>query len=468
MVSVSGSGRSLAGGMLLALAACGESTTSPPGGVPVARNGVLDPQAAVVGSPFDFDFRSGFTDGRRQGLNYTASFLPSGTTCLSLANGHLVGTPDAPGVIVATIRATDAAGDTVSQTVAVVAFAAGLSAPVLPAPPFAYSDASRPLPQQYVVIGANGGTALSLSNMPAANATTDAGATLGRVLFYDQRLSRNDRVACASCHLQQFGFSDTAVKSTGFNGGKTGRHASGIANARFYLRGRFFWDERASTLEIQALQPILDPVEMGLTLDQLVLKLRVTSFYPPLFQAAFGTSVVTTERVARAIAQYVRSIVSYGSRFDSTFIPDPFLPNLGKLTPQEAQGLNLFNGLGKCALCHTTNAHVSDNLHNTGLDATVTDSGAGQGGFKSPSLRNVAVRARFMHDGRFTSLEQVVDFYNAGIQPNPFLDGRLRTPGGAPLRLGLSLAQRDAIVAYLRTLTDQALMTDPRFANPFP
>jgi cytochrome c peroxidase len=142
-------------------------------------------------------------------------------------------------------------------------------------------------------------------------------------------------------------------------------------------------------------------------------------------------------------------------------------PDLTKLTQQERDGLQLFNGPAGCARCHGTNAHISDNIHNTGLDAVITDAGAGGGAFKSPSLRNVAVRGRFMHDGRFTSLEQVVDFYNAGVQANPGLDPRLRGPGGAPLRLNLTVAQRDAIVAYLRALSDRALMTDIRFSNPF-
>jgi cytochrome c peroxidase len=195
----------------------------------------------------------------------------------------------------------------------------------------------------------------------------------------------------------------------------------------------------------------------------------VTPYYPALFEAAFGTPEITSDRIGRAIAQFVRSIVSYGSRFDSTFAPGAAGPDLNRLTQQERDGLGLFNGQAGCARCHATNAHISDNIHNTGLDATITDVGAGNGAFKSPSLRNAALRGRFMHDGRFTSLEQVVDFYNNGVQPNPGLDGRLRGPGpgGPPIRLGLTIAQRDAIVAYLRTLTDRALLADPRFASPF-
>jgi cytochrome c peroxidase len=205
-----------------------------------------------------------------------------------------------------------------------------------------------------------------------------------------------------------------------------------------------------------------------MTLPDLVEKLKVTSYYPELFQAAFGTPEITADRVGRAIAQFVRGMVSNGSRFDSTFVPGAPGPDLNRLTQQEREGLQLFNGPAGCARCHVTNAHISDNVHNTGLDPTITDVGTGNGAFKSPSLRNVAVRGRFMHDGRFTSLEQVVDFYNAGIRANPGLDPRLRTPGGMPERLNLSITQRDAIVAYLRTLTDNALLADARFSSPFP
>jgi len=459
--------RGLPYGSLILIACQGAAPAAPVDDLPRVT-GQLAPQAAVVGTPFDLDIRSSFTAVKPGGLSYSASFTPAGTTCLSLQNGHLVGTPDAPGLITTRIVAMDAGGDTVSQSVSVVVFAAGLPSPVLPEALLGYSDARAPIPQHYLLANAPGGSALVLSNMPATNPTTDAGATLGRVLFYDTRLSANDRIACASCHVRQWGFSDTAQFSTGFLGGKTGRHASALANARFYLRGRFFWDERAATLEDQTLQPIQNPVEMGLTLDQLVLKLQVTSYYAPLFQAAFGTGEVTSERVSRALAQYVRSIVSYGSRFDAAFPPGAQAPNLALLTPDEVQGLNLFNGLGRCAQCHATNAHVSDDVHNTGLDATVTDVGAGNGRFKAPSLRNVALRGRFMHDGRFTALAEVVDFYSSGVQANPFLDNRLRAPGGVPLRLGLTTAQRDAIVAYLQTLTDPALLSDPRFADPFP
>ena len=453
--------RRLALTSVFVLAACFDTLTGTdaPPGIALA----LPANGATVGSQVDVDVRPGFVDRRRKGLTYSAEFTPAVQT-LSLADGRIRGTVSAPGVIAARVIAMDAEGDTVSQTMQLVFFAAGLASPALPSTLNAYSDASRPLPAHYVNAPQPGGPAILLSNS-TFNPTTDAGATLGRVLFHDKRLSARDNTSCASCHLQQFGFTDTAQFSTGFAGGKTPRHSMALANARFYARGRFFWDERAATLEDQALMPIQNSIEMGLTLPQMVAKLQVTPYYASLFQAAFGSTEVTSDRVARALAQYVRAIVSYGARFDSTF-GRPGIPPV-PLNAQEAEGLQLFNGQGRCAPCHATVAVASDNLHNTGLDPIISDQGAGQGRFKAPSLRNVAVRGRFMHDGRFTSLEQVVDFYNTGVNANPFLDIRLRTPGGVPLRLGLTVAQRDALVAYLRTLTDRALLTDPRFADPF-
>ena len=214
--------------------------------------------------------------------------------------------------------------------------------------------------------------------------------------------------------------------------------------------------------------PIQNALEMGLTLQDLVAKVSASGYYPPLFTAAFGTPDVTSDRVARAIAQFVRSIKSTQSRFDASFPSPPPGPAGVPLTATERQGLTLFNGAAGCSPCHSTNAQVSDNLHNTGLDSIITDAGAGNGRFKAPSLRNVGARTLYMHDGRFSSLQQVVTFYDAGVKPNPGLDGRLRNPDGSVKRLNLSQGQRDAIVAYLLTLTDSTLLTNARFSSPFP
>jgi cytochrome c peroxidase len=368
-------------------------------------------------------------------------------------------------VVRATIVATDSLGRTAGDAFAVAVFAAGLATPTLPATPYGYVDASVPLPEHFLA-SIDGESVVSHDNTPTENPTTDAGATLGRVLFYDPRLSANDGLSCAGCHNPVLGFSDPPAQSVGFAGALTRRHSPGLANGRFYNRGRFFWDERAPTLEAQALMPIQDAGEMGLSLNDLTAKLEATPYYPPLFAAAFGTPEVTGDRVSKAIAQFVRSLVSGGSRYDQGVAAGGAPDFGGVLTPEEIEGEALFRSTG-CAACHTTVAQVSDSIHNIGLDAVSTDTGAGRGAFKAPSLRNVAVRPRFMHDGRFTSLRQVIDFFDAGVRPNPDLDPRLKAADGTPKQLGLSSDQKAALVAFLGTLTDSTFLTSPRFANPF-
>lgn len=313
------------------------------------------------------------------------------------------------------------------------------------------------------------GPIAATNNTPVDNPITDAGATLGRVLFYDKRMSHGDGVACASCHRQQNGFSDPNQFSTGFDGQQTGRHSMGITNAVYYANGKAFWDERAATLEDQALQPIQSPVEMGMTLPALVEKLGQTDYYPVLFQAAFGTPEITPERIGKAIAQFERSMVSYKSKFDAAVATGQNgQPNLSMLTGMEIYGNALFHGSGRCSQCHTTNAQVGNTTHNIGLDLTNdTDPGAGDGKFKTTSLRNVAVRGRFMHDGRFTILEEVIQFYNSGVQANPNLDPILKDPGGNPLRLNFGPTEIAALVAFLNTLTDSDFLTDAKFSDPF-
>jgi len=351
----------------------------------------------------------------------------------------------------------------------------GLPAPQLPATTLAYRDAARGLPNTFTDPDANGSVAAA-DKTPANNAITDAGATLGRVLFYDKRLSINNTTSCASCHQQARGFSDARVLSVGFAGGQTARHSMGLSNARFYENGRFFWDERAATLEDQVLQPIQNEVEMGMTLPRLTAKLAATDFYPALFQAAFGTPEVTTDCISKALAQFVRSLTSFQSKYDQVLAGGPPAVNT-VLTAQERLGLQLFGGplsgaganaQAGCARCHEGAAQIGSQARNNGLNATnASDAGAGGGRFKVPSLRNIAVRGTFMHDGRFSSLAQVVEFYNSGVQANPNLDRGLRDRNGNPQRLNLTQDEKAALVAFLTTLTDQTFLTDPKFADPF-
>jgi cytochrome c peroxidase len=320
---------------------------------------------------------------------------------------------------------------------------------------------------------------LAADNTPFNNPVTNDGATLGRVLFYDKNLSKNKTIACASCHKQENGFSDPLVLSDGFAGGKTSRHSMGLVNARFYNNGRFFWDERASSLEDQVLMPMQDPVEMGMTLDSVVARVSNLPYYPELFENAFGDDAVTTELISKALAQYVRSIMSYQSRYDEgrAQVQNPNQP-FPNFTAQENQGKNLYFNpqLGGCAGCHGTEAFVAPGPRNNGLDATnaadagvggITNNPAQAGLFKSPSLRNIALRAPYMHDGRFATLEDVINHYSTGVQNNPNLSAPLRQPNGTIKRMNFTPAETTALIAFLNTLTDQALTNDVKFTDPF-
>jgi cytochrome c peroxidase len=443
--------------------------TTPPGVlVQVAH------QPATVGQPFTFDATLGgtaFSNPKGGALRYSATFAPNANGLSVAANGTVSGTPLVPLVTTVTLTATDTAGASVSQTFGVAAFQAGLALPTLTTT-FQYTDAAIGLPAHFTALPAPGappGPFIAPTDNTGGNPVTDAGATLGRVLFYDKRLSANNTTSCASCHLQQVAFADTAQFSRGFLGGLTGRHSMALTNARWYRTGRFFWDERAATLEAQVLQPIQNAVEMGLSLADLKVKVATTSYYPGLFSAAFGTPEVNETRIATALAQFVRSMASFQSKYDRAFTTAAGGPPnfAGVLSADEEAGRQLFAGRAGCARCHVTDAQSLDQPRNDGLEAVTVDTGAGLGRFKSPSLRNVGLRSRFMHDGRFTTLAQVVNHYNSGIQDNPNLDPRLRAPNGQPQRLGLTPTEVAQLVSFMHALTDSTIVTAPRFKSPF-
>lgn len=331
----------------------------------------------------------------------------------------------------------------------------------LPSSSFNYANVD--LPNYFLA----NGTAQE-DNTPNNNRITNNGATLGRVLFYDKQLSANNTVSCASCHEQSKGFSDSNALSIGFQGGLTARNSMGLANAKYYDNGRFFWDERAATLEDQVLMPIQDAIEMGLTLEELETKLQNDDYYNVLFRRAFGDETVSRQRIALALAQFVRSMVSYESKYDAglaqTNNPNANFPNF---TASENMGKNLFfSNRTRCSDCHDTNAFVGDQARNNGLDATLTDTGVRRGEFKTSSLRNIELTAPYMHDGRFSTLAQVVEHYNSGVQNSNNLDNRLEVRGGVR-RLNLSNNEKQAIVNFLITLTDDNFINDEKFSDPF-
>lgn len=344
----------------------------------------------------------------------------------------------------------------------------------LPATPFNYANIAQPA---YL----NTPNILGQINTPAANPITDNGATLGRVLFYDKSLSINNTIACASCHKQATAFADPLAKSKGFNGGLTGRNSMGLTDAKYYPNGRFFWDQRAATLEDQTLMPIQDLVEMGMTLPELETKLRTLAYYPPLFTKAFGDNTINSTRISQALAQFVRSIVSFQSKYDAgrvNFPPGPLLPgtNFANFTPQENQGMQIFLGpQGGCVPCHGTETFTAPQEKNNGLDMATIDRGFGavvnntnlDATFKVGSLRNVELTAPYMHDGRFTTLDQVVEHYSSGVKNHPNLSQQLRLPNGQPRLANLTAQEKAALVAFMKTLTDFTITTDVKYSTPF-
>lgn len=334
--------------------------------------------------------------------------------------------------------------------------------------------AAPPLPAYF------DGTVAALDNSPASNPIDDRVATLGRVLFHDLRLSTNNRASCAACHQQRFGFTDPMRFSNGIStAGTTDFHAMRLGNLRYWQPGTTFWDRRVADAEAQASHPLHSLVEMGWGenmggIEGLIRKMSATRDYAELFAWAFGSATITEPRIQKALAQFVRAMVSHDSRWDTGYAQvfsatapnralDVDLPNF---TPEENRGRHLFmasvdKGGAGCASCHLPPTFaLAANARSNGLDAGETRL------FKAPSLRSVGLTGPYMHDGRFATLAEVVDFYASGVRDGPALDPRLRE-GGEPRRLNLSAADRAALVAFLKTLDDPVLATDPRFGDPF-
>lgn len=315
-------------------------------------------------------------------------------------------------------------------------------------------------------------------NTPPENPITDAGATLGRVLFYDVRLSRDNTVSCASCHDQSHAFSDPDLASSGV-AGTTGRHSMRLINARFAQEGRFFWDERATTLEAQTTQPIQDHIEMGFSgtggdpdFAALTARLSLIPEYRVLFSMTFGDAAITEERLQKSIAQFVRSIQSFDSKYDAgrskTSDDASDFPNF---TAQENEGKRLFmrsptQGGAGCAACHVPPTFDIDPA--SGNNGVIGKIGGGQDltNTRAPSLRDLlgptGPNGPFMHDGSMTGLGQITNHYRRAIPDNPNLDPRLRRPA-LPFR-NSDLAP---LRAFLHTLTGTAVYTDPKWSNPF-
>ena len=334
---------------------------------------------------------------------------------------------------------------------------------------------------------------INKDNTPPNNQISDAEATLGRVLFYDKKISVNNTIACASCHQQAFAFSDTAMASTGVNG-TTGRHSMRLINARFANEAKFFWDERAASLEAQTTMPIQDHAEMGFSgengdpvLDSLLTKLMNIDYYNDLFTFAYGDSIVTETRMQRAMAQFIRSIQSFDSKYDAgrSQVPNDPAP-FPNFTLQENQGKQLFlappvfdpngnriaGGAG-CAGCHAPpEFDIDPNTRNNGEVAKI-GGGTDFTNTRTPSLRDMAdengsVNGGMMHNASKNSLLAVVNHYNQIqiVAGNNLIDPRL-TPNGNPQNLNLSEQEKQQLVAFMRTLTGSDVYSNPKWSNPF-
>lgn len=311
-------------------------------------------------------------------------------------------------------------------------------------------------------------------------------ATLGRVLFYDNSLSINNTVACASCHLQQFAFSDGKAISDGVATEKTKRNAMAIMNMS--RENSFFWDLREQNLSEMVLKPIQNHVEMGFEkMDNVVANIKQIDYYKPLFQKAYGTSEVTASKVGQALTHFLNSMKSHSSKYDAG-VESGFK----NFNPLELLGKELFTKTLYCKNCHVEPDFNSswNGAANIGLDLEYADNGVGalrsgdrpgddfsNGVFKVPSLRNIELTGPYMHDGRFKTLEEVIEHYNSGVKKHPNLDWHLstvideRTGMGTrlsePIKLNLTEVEKAALVAFMKTLTDNQYINDVRFSNPF-
>jgi len=315
--------------------------------------------------------------------------------------------------------------------------------------------------------------------IPADNPLTVEGVDLGRHLFWETALSRNNAISCGSCHAPEAAFSDNAKFSVGVHGHLTRRNSMAIMNLAW--NNKFFWDGRALTLEEQLLEPVAHPQEMDLTWPEAVSRIAESPLYQEKFTGAFGTPCVDSVRITYALAQFIRTMISADSKFDRALRTGGAV-----LTISEQRGLELFlaeagdpqifpggqNG-GDCFHCHggALIEFTDHGFHNNGLDSVLTDLGRAEvtgqpydaGVFKTPSLRNIALTAPYMHDGRFATLREVIEHYNSGGHPSPTLDPLMKMQGTG---LGLSEVAIDDLVHFLETLTDTEFVANESFSNP--
>lgn len=293
---------------------------------------------------------------------------------------------------------------------------------------------------------------------------------LGRVLFYDKQLSFNNNISCGTCHKQEFGFADNVKIHKGIWGTELKRNTLSISGESNLL----FWDGSSQSLSDLVLRPISNHQEMLQDLSKLPEKLKKITYYNQLFKNAFGDSLITIDKIGTALSFFCRAIQSNNSKINKIVIAGN---NTSLFSNEESIGFNLFIGKAKCITCHSFGSFssYSSSFHNIGLDIVYKDGGLSNitnrnednGLFKAPNLANIELTAPYMHDGRFNTLEEVVEFYNSQIQAHPNLSENLKDSDGQPLRLQLTDLEKKALVKFLKTFTDPVLKNDPRFSDPF-
>ena len=303
---------------------------------------------------------------------------------------------------------------------------------------------------------------------PEDNPTTVEGVALGRRLFYEKKLSGDNTQSCGSCHNQSYAFSDNGKAfSEGIDGSIGNMNAMAIVNLAYTTE--FFWDGRSVGIENQAREPVKNPIEMHETWENAIQKLQADPVYPVLFQRAFGSDEVTEDNAVKAIAQFERTMISGNSDYDKFMRGEPNNMSAGAF-----RGMQIFfTETGDCFHCHTVDLITDYDYHNNGLDNVFTDDNIGRsdvtgrssdiGKFKTPTLRNVQFSAPYMHDGRFQTLEEVVEHYNSGIKRSPTLDPKIKSPDG----LFLTDLQKSDLVEFMKSLSDQAFLTNDNFSDPF-
>ena len=327
------------------------------------------------------------------------------------------------------------------------------------------------------------------------NVITNSKATLGRVLFYDKNLSIDNSISCGGCHKQEFAFSDTAIASKGVSGGVTARHSMRLINSRFATERKFFWDERAATLEQQTTKPIQDHAEMGFSgqngrpaLSNLLSKLQGVTYYNELFKFVYGDMNVTEARMQECLAQFVRSIHSFDSKYDAGRIQVPNDgPPFPNLTMQENTGKQLFlfapvfntNGVrigggAGCNACHNApEFDIDPNSKNNGIIGRIAGAGIDITVTRAPSLRDVMNRSGIengplMHTGNLATLQNAIGHYGTITIAvgNNNLDPRL-TPNGFGQQLNFNAQEINSLMAFIKTLTGTNVYTDKKWSNPF-